>query len=232
LLKHANSGDTSGKKDAVVGYAAIVFVKKNQPNIEPAGKVQQVPSKDDEAEYLNDKEKKTLLKIARQSLETFVREKKMYVPETPPSDRLKENGAAFVTLTENGRLRGCIGQMQATTPLYTTVAQMAVAAASQDPRFRPVQPDELSRIHIEISVNTPLVPVAGPDEVVLGKHGVVVANGLRQGVFLPQVATETGWTKDEFLRNLCVEKAGLPPDAYKNGARLFVFTSIVFEEEK
>jgi len=116
--------------------------------------------------------------------------------------------------------------------LYQAVIEMAVNAASEDPRFRPVGPEELKDIHIEISVNTPLRPVSGPDEIVLGKHGVVVAKGMRQGVFLPQVATETGWTKDEFLRELCAQKAGLPPDAYKKDAKLYVFESIVFEEEK
>jgi AmmeMemoRadiSam system protein A len=192
----------------------------------------QSASQDTVDEYLTADEKKLLLAIARQSLEQYVREKKIYSPEEPPSKRLKENGAAFVTLTKNGNLRGCIGHLKATAPLYQTVADMAVAAASQDPRFRPVQPDELKDVHIEISVNTPLEPVAGPEAIELGKHGVVVTKGLRQGVFLPQVATETGWSKEEFLRQLCMQKAGLPPDAYKNGARLFVFSSVVFDEQK
>ncbi|RJP18127.1 MAG: AmmeMemoRadiSam system protein B [Candidatus Abyssobacteria bacterium SURF_5] len=229
LLKYANSGDTAGRKDAVVGYAALVFVKKHDAPPAAAPETADQVSHD---EYLTEDEKNILLRIARNSVETYVREKKQYSLEVPSSERLQEKGAAFVTLTKNGSLRGCIGQMQATLPLYQTVAQMAVAAASQDPRFPPVRPDELDSIHIEISVNTPLAPVAGPEEIILGKHGVVVAKGLRQGVFLPQVATETGWTKEEFLRNLCVQKAGLWPDSYLNGARLFVFTSIVFEEKK
>ncbi len=232
LLKYANSGDTTGQKDAVVGYGALVFVQKagdvDTSQIRPAADF----SKELDSDYLTKEDKEILLKIARRSLESYVQEKKVFSPPLPKSERLRENGAAFVTLTENGQLRGCIGHIEAVTPLYQTIAQMAVAAGTQDPRFPPVRPEELESIHIEISVNTPLRQVAGPEEIVLGKHGVVVSKGLRQGVFLPQVATETGWTKEEFLRNLCVHKAGLPADAYLNGARLAVFTSIVFEEEK
>ncbi|MBI5119211.1 AmmeMemoRadiSam system protein B [Candidatus Poribacteria bacterium] len=235
LLKYANSGDTFGDKDAVVGYASIVFMKK--PAHDPLKSDRQTPGASNtpnkSGSYsLSDGDKKTLLGLARRSLEAFVRDGRILKADPPESEILLKDGAAFVTLNKNGQLRGCIGQMQATMPLYQTVIRMAVAAASEDPRFSPVKPEELKDVHIEISVNSPLRPVSSPDEIVLGKHGVVVAKGFRQGVFLPQVATETGWTKEEFLRNLCAHKAGLPPDAYMHGARLYVFTSIVFEEEK
>jgi AmmeMemoRadiSam system protein B/AmmeMemoRadiSam system protein A len=234
LLKYANSGDTAGKKDAVVGYTSIIFVKKGILKKDQKAKLldPEIEIARTEDEYLTEQDKKELLALARKSVESVVRDKKVLWPDEPASERLKEIGAAFVTLRKDGRLRGCIGHMEANEPIYKTVARMAAAAAVQDPRFSPVRPEELDEIHIEISINTPLRPVSGADEIVLGKHGVVVSKGSRQGVFLPQVATETGWTKEEFLSNLCSHKAGLAPDAYKNGARLFVFTSIVFEEEK
>jgi AmmeMemoRadiSam system protein B/AmmeMemoRadiSam system protein A len=234
LLKYANSGDTAGGKDAVVGYASIVFVKREES--ERDRETSSTDTKDSttktEKEYLTEDDKKELLALARKSVEHIVRDQKMLQAREPASERLKNNGAAFVTLNKSGRLRGCIGSMEAVEPLYSTVIRMAAAAAAKDPRFSPVRPEELDDIHIEISVNTPLRPVSGPGEIVLGKHGVVVSKGMRRGVFLPQVAIETGWTKEEFLSNLCSHKAGLAPDAYKNDASLFVFTSIVFEEEK
>lgn len=230
LLKYANSGDTAGTKDGVVGYAAVAFVKRDSQK--DAGDAPGYVAPDfDMSDYLTDEDKRTLLRLARQSLESFVREKRILTVEPPASPRLQQDGASFVTFKKGGQLRGCIGQMNATTPLYRSVIDMAVAAASQDHRFPPVREEELDDIHIEVSVNTPLRPVSGPDEIVLGKHGVVVTRGLRQGVFLPQVAAGTGWTKQEFLENLCVHKAGLEPDAYKKGAKLYVFSSIVFGEK-
>lgn len=235
LLKYANSGDTSGNKAGVVGYVALAFLKNDveQPSSGKAASVD-ISKKDVEetASYvLTDDDKRFLLQLARRSLESYVRDRKMLDVEPPANPILRENGAAFVTLNTDGRLRGCIGSMRAIAPLYKTVIEMAVAAASQDPRFKRVRPEELSDIHIEISVNTPLRPVSGPDEIELGKHGVVVSKGMRQGVYLPQVATETGWTKEQFLSSLCAHKAGLAPDAYKKDAKLYVFTSIVFGEE-
>jgi hypothetical protein len=235
LLTYANSGDTAGNKGAVVGYAAVAFLKANgdTPSGETAAEADASGSDEPQVEsyVLSDEDKAWLLRLARRSLETYVRERKVLEVEPAESEALRQDGAAFVTLHKNGKLRGCIGSMLATEPLYRTVIEMAVAAASQDPRFKPVRPEELKDIHIEISANTPLQPVAGPDAIELGKHGVVVAKGLSRGVYLPQVATETGWTKEEFLSNLCAHKAGLPPDAYKKDAQLYVFTSIVFEEE-
>jgi hypothetical protein len=228
LLKYANSGDTAGKKDGVVGYVAIVFVRDRQGAVEKSGPKSEAGEED---EYLSEGEKLYLLKLARRTLESVVRDKKLPAVEEPKERRLRENGAAFVTLRRDGRLRGCIGRMDAAMPLYKTIMNMAAAAATQDNRFRPVGPDELDDIHIEISVNTPLRAVSGPDEIILGKHGVVVSKGVRRGVYLPQVADETGWSKKQFLETLCMQKAGLAPDAYKKDADLFVFESIVFEEE-
>jgi AmmeMemoRadiSam system protein B/AmmeMemoRadiSam system protein A len=236
LLKYANSGDTAGDKVAVVGYTAVAFVEKNAGRasaLNSAASGASAGDAEDAGSYvLTDDDKHLLLQLARRSLESYVRERKILKVEPPASKILRQDGAAFVTLKKDGQLRGCIGSMQATAPLYRTVIEMAVAAASQDPRFRPVQPEELKDIHVEISVNTPLSRVNGPEEIEMGKHGVVVAKGMSRGVYLPQVATETGWTKEQFLRSLCASKAGLAPDAYKKDAQLFVFTSIVFEEEE
>ncbi|GAB4351035.1 MAG: AmmeMemoRadiSam system protein B [Candidatus Abyssubacteria bacterium] len=230
LLKYANSGDVTGDKGAVVGYAAIAFVKRKAG--EQGADKSPVEEPSDAPYFLSEEDKNTLLRLARLSMESFVRDGQMIDVAPPASKALAENGAAFVTLKKDGNLRGCIGSMEARSPLYQTVIQMAVLAATQDPRFPPVRPEELEDIHIEVSVNTPLRQVSSADEIILGKHGVVVEQGLRRGLFLPQVATETGWTREEFLRNLCVHKAGLQPDAYKKDAKLYVFSSIVFEEKR
>ena len=145
---------------------------------------------------------------------------------------LKEMGA-FVTLNERGQLRGCIGNIVGRGPLYMTVRDMAIAAATEDPRFAPVTLDELGAIEIEISVLSPIEKIDSPDKIQLGKHGVIVKKGFSSGVFLPQVATETGWSKEEFLSNLCAHKAGLAPDAWKDkSTELYIFSAEVFSEKE
>jgi AmmeMemoRadiSam system protein A len=139
--------------------------------------------------------------------------------------------AVFVTLHKRGQLRGCIGTLQAREPLAAAVRSSAISAATQDPRFPPVSPDELPELEIEISVLSPMRPVAGADEIEVGRHGVVVRQGMRSGVFLPQVAPEQGWDRDTMLDILCAQKAGLPADAWRRGAQLEVFTSQVFGEQ-
>jgi AmmeMemoRadiSam system protein A len=141
---------------------------------------------------------------------------------------------AFVTLSTKKGLRGCIGNLQANTPLYVTIRDMAVEAATGDPRFSPVTLDELTAaVHIEISVLSPLRRVASAQEISMGEHGVVVRKGFNSGVYLPQVARDTGWTKEYFLSSLCTDKAGLPSDAWKDAStELYVFTAEVFPEEK
>jgi AmmeMemoRadiSam system protein A len=131
-------------------------------------------------------------------------------------------------LLKRRSMRGCIGSLAPEAPLWQEVRDKAIAAATQDPRFSPVSEGELGRLAIEISVLSPLRKVKSAEEIQLGKHGVVVEEGMQRGVFLPQVATETGWSRDQFLSELCTEKAGLPPDAWKNGATLYVFTVEAF----
>jgi len=134
-------------------------------------------------------------------------------------------------LRRNQQLRGCIGNIVGTKPLYSGVRDMAIAAATQDRRFNSVTKDELGDIHIEISVLSPLVQITNTDEIVLGKHGVLVRDAYRSGVYLPQVATETGWSKEEFMNSLCSQKAGMKPNAWKSGeCDIYIFSAEVFEE--
>jgi len=176
---------------------------------------------------LTDRERRELLGIARRAVVGWLREGK--VPEEQPeSDRLRDAGAAFVTLVRRGRLRGCIGYTEARAPLYRTVQECAVAAATEDPRFSPVTPREAETIRFEISVLSPLVPVSAED-VVVGVHGLMIRKGRNRGLLLPQVASEYGWDRTTFLDQLCA-KADLPPDAWTEGASLYSFTAEVFGE--
>lgn len=183
---------------------------------------------------LTDEDKALLLQIARKTVESWVRERKREEFNIPPARALLlQKGAAFVTLRKHGELRGCIGHTIPQEPLWMCVRDVAISAASEDPRFRPVSADELKDIHIEVSVLTPLEPVTDVRNIVMGRDGVVVRKGYRVGVFLPQVADETGWDRETFLSNLCAHKAGLPPDCWKDpSTHLFRFQAIVFEEKK
>ena len=180
---------------------------------------------------LTKEEKSKLLKLARDSINYYLAHKKsMYAEEADPVLR-KEMGA-FVTLHQNGRLRGCIGSITAKGPLYLTVRDMAVEAAVGDPRFPAVRAGEMKDIDIEISVLSPLEQITDPEKIVMGKHGVIVRKGFTSGVYLPQVATETGWTREQFMDSLCGQKAGMNPDAWKKGeCDIYVFTAEVFGEK-
>jgi uncharacterized protein len=137
---------------------------------------------------------------------------------------------AFVSLHIEGDLRGCIGYIQADTPLGDIVARCAVSAAADDPRFPPLTLDELSRAQIEISVLGPIEPVGDLSEIEVGRHGLIASQGFSKGLLLPQVASERGWDRDTFLSHTCV-KAGLRPDAWKSGAQISKFEAVVFGEE-
>ncbi len=179
--------------------------------------------------YLDESQRKGLLGIARRALEGYVEAGKIPTEEGARG-RLAAPGAAFVTLTKNRRLRGCIGYTEAVAPLFKVVQECAVAAATEDPRFPPVSPKELPFLRIEISVLTPLFPIL-PDEVEVGRHGLMVEQGRMRGLLLPQVPVEWGWDRETFLDQACV-KAGLPPSAWRHGATLRAFTAEVFGEEK
>jgi len=175
----------------------------------------------------------TLLTIARRTVEAVVRGES--IPQFDVDDpELSGEQGAFVTLKTDGKLRGCIGCFVAQDPLWRVVQQKAVDSVRNDPRFvnMRLRPEELPALHIEISVLSPLRRVQDPmEEIELGKHGIYVTDGWRAGCFLPQVATETGWTKQEFLRNCCAGKAGLPQDSWQDPrVHVSVFTAEVFSE--
>jgi len=147
---------------------------------------------------------------------------------SPASQKLKEKGGAFVCLYKKGMLRGCIGSFEIDKPLHETVAEVAEAAASQDPRFRPVTVDELPYIELEISALTPLTQIADPGDVQVGLHGIMIRKGFQSGLLLPQVATERNWDRVRFLEETC-RKAGLHKDAWKDrDAEIYVFSADVF----
>ena len=223
ILKYANSGDTAGDKAKVVGYLSAAFIKKSS--------IKNQISNMGEESMLTKEEKSKLLKLARESITYYLGHgEKLFVEENDFVFQ-KEMGA-FVTLHKDGRLRGCIGNMVGTGPLYLTIRDMAVEAAVGDPRFPKVTPDEIKDIDIEISVLSPLEKVTDPEKIEMGKHGVIVKQGSSSGVYLPQVATETGWTKEEFMNSLCAQKAGISEYAWKDGeCDIYVFTAEVFGEK-
>ena len=177
---------------------------------------------------LSENQKTRLLEIARKSIDNYLSTgKKLQLSEDDPD--LLERCGAFVTLNKNNQLCGCIGNIIGSQPLYLTIRDMAVEAAVNDPRFTPLTKKELADVKIEISVLSPLQKVNNPDLIQMGKHGVLIRRGYQSGVFLPQVATETGWSREEFLSNLCAHKAGLAPLDWKDpSTELYIFTATVF----
>ncbi len=171
---------------------------------------------------------KELLRIARETLRVAVEEGATYEPPKPESAELLEERGVFVTLKSRGMLRGCIGYVLPTVPLYLAVRDMAINSALRDPRFPPVTAAELPAIYIEISIMTLLQPVEDPNEIVVGEDGLVIEAGGRSGLLLPQVAPEQGWNREQFLEGICM-KAGLPPDAYTwEDAKLSKFQAHIF----
>ena len=172
-------------------------------------------------------ERNILLQLAHRAISA--RLKRETLDLTAPSEHLAEKRGAFTSLHSCGRLRGCIGYPLAVASLYRTIADTAAAAGFEDPRFMPVGEDELPHLRVEISVLSPLLPIRAED-VIVGKHGLVVSHAGRRGLLLPQVPLELGWDREMFLTQTC-RKALLPPDSWKYGARLEAFTAEVFGEE-
>lgn len=183
-------------------------------------------------DMLNRSAQKEALTIARKTLAEYLATGKTPV-YSPVSSDLQQPLGAFVTLRKENELRGCIGLFEPQKPLFQVIQEMAIAAATQDFRFSPVNIGELKDITLEISVMTPQRKINDWQKIKLGIHGVVVEKNGQSGTFLPQVATETGWDLEEFLSELCEQKAGLPPEAYKDpAANLFVFeVQIIAEKE-
>ena len=170
-------------------------------------------------------QRRHLLSIAHASIDRQVRGG---TPVETGTMALPDASGVFVTIKERGRLRGCLGTLACLDGLDREVARCARDAASEDPRFPAVSPDEIPELSLEISVLGPLEEIeARPGAFTIGVHGLVVEQGVQRGLLLPQVATEWGWDAEQFLRQTCV-KAGLPPDAWRNGARVFRFAAEVF----
>jgi AmmeMemoRadiSam system protein A len=182
---------------------------------------------------LDSQDKELLLKLAGKTLEYYMKNNKMPAPEElgiKITDGMKQVMGAFVTLHKNGRLRGCIGEIIPRRPLYQAVMAQAVNSALRDWRFPQVTEKELPEIDFEISALSPSKPVDSYNDIVIGKNGMTIYKNGRSAVFLPQVAPEQGWGLAETLTHLSV-KAGLPPDAWKEGAKFTVFEAIVFGEK-
>ena len=213
-LLYQNSGDIDNYDPTrVVGYHAFAILRGEEKTFS-----------------LSDKEKKTLKDIAYNSIKDSLDGKPVAVANSSLfilHSSLKEKCGAFVSLHKQGRLRGCIGHFGEDVPLYEIVAEMARAAAFEDPRFQPVTHDELDDLDIEISVLTPMRRIQSLDEFQLHKHGIYIKKGYRSGTFLPQVADEVNWTKEEFVGHCSQDKAGLGWDGWKD-AELYVYEAIVF----
>ncbi|MFH1777916.1 MAG: AmmeMemoRadiSam system protein A [Candidatus Omnitrophota bacterium] len=177
---------------------------------------------------LNDKQKKRLLEIARSSIQEFLT-KKCDLKITEHDPVLNTHKGAFVTITLNGKLRGCIGHITSDRPLYQTVSEMAVSAAVSDPRFSPLTGDEINRIQLEISVLSELEKITEPEKIIVGQHGILIRKGFYSGLLLPQVAVEYNWTREEFLEHTCF-KAGLDKDDWKKDVDIYIFSAEVFGE--
>lgn len=217
-ILHKNSGDSEyGEKNKVVGYYALGLVQKQKEVVEKFS--------------LTDDEKNTLLQIARKTIQEYIRNNR--IPELDKkqmSANLFFSTGAFVTLTENKQLRGCIGSFQTSEPLCNIIQSMAIAASTGDPRFDPLKPSEIDRVKIEISVLSPMRKIKSIDEIELGKHGIYIKKGNRNGTFLPQVATDTRWSKEEFLGHCAQDKAFIGWEGWKD-AEIYIYEALVFGEE-
>jgi hypothetical protein len=227
LYDYRNSGDVTGDLSQVVGYAAIGFYGQVAPEtqniVQAAGDAnnQQVATSDFSAQAVS---------LARQALEAYVNKRE---PSKPLNlhPRLQEPLGVFVTLKNSGTLRGCMGLIESDKPLWQGIQKMTKAAALEDPRFPAVRPDELDKIELEVSVLTQPVLVQDPTQVEAGKHGVIIRYGSQQGVFLPQVATEQGYDREQFLNNLCSHKLGLAESCWQDPqAKIYVFEAEVYAE--
>ncbi|MEO0205952.1 MAG: AmmeMemoRadiSam system protein B [candidate division WOR-3 bacterium] len=217
VLIYGTSGNITGDYAQVVGYLSAAFFKGSVEEHEQVGVDL----------GFTEKEKSMLKDIAKKTIEAVVKRK------NPPEfkdlpDKLKEPFGVFVTITKHGNLRGCIGHIVADQPLYKACQEMAKAAALHDPRFNPVTEKELPDLEIEISVLTPFERVTDFKQIVIGRDGLIIRRGFQSGLLLPQVATDYGWTVEEFLEQTCV-KAGLPEDAYKSeDTEIYKFSAQVF----
>jgi MEMO1 family protein len=217
ILKYANTGDVTGDRSRVVGYGAVAFIQSDS-----------APAAHAEPISLSQSEKEALIGLARKSVETAVREKRLYEPPSTGFESLQGEYGVFVTLREKRELRGCIGLITPEKPLYLGVRDAATFAAVNDPRFPPVSAAELAELEYEISVLTPFHRVFDVKEVQVGRDGLFMIHGRNEGILLPQVATEQGWDRKTFLEEACL-KAGLARQTWRDEATdIFTFSALVF----
>jgi AmmeMemoRadiSam system protein A len=180
------------------------------------------------SELLTKEEQQQLLKIARDTIVSYVTNG--IVPQVESvTDELTQTRGCFVSIKQHSKLRGCIGNFVSDQPLYKLVQEMAVSAATRDPRFYPMKQDDLGSFELDISVLSPLRKIADVEEIQVGVHGIYIIKNSNRGVLLPQVATEYGWDRDTFLKQTC-HKAGLPEDAWQMGCDIYIFSALVFGE--
>lgn len=224
-ISYSNSGDSEyGNKVEVVGYNAIELIEETKKTVEKKTHSNELKFSDEEAEKL--------ISIARTSIRSMLFDNKELNinPENLPADFKKKLGA-FVTLKIDGKLRGCIGVFAPSDPLYKVVSQMALASAFEDSRFSPLTKTDFEKIEIEISVLGPLKKISNINEIVLGKDGIYIKKDFRSGTMLPQVATENGWTVEQFLGYTSSEKAGLGWNGWKD-ADIYIYEAAVLKENK
>lgn len=181
---------------------------------------------------MSGQEKKTLFDIARDTLKWCVSGQaggSFSFKDYELTEKLKVDMATFVTLKFDGRLRGCIGSLQPVEPLYKSLHHNTINAAMNDPRFRPIRKEDVGDIDIHVSILSPILSISSLDEFKLGEHGIILEKGGARAVFLPEVATEQGWTEEQTLSQLS-QKAGLDPDAWREGAGFKIFSSVVLSE--
>ncbi len=213
-VMYQNSSDSPlGDTSQVVGYYSLFVTKKDNIAIK-----------------LSDNDKKWLLKLARKKIETELNIESINEPESIPSG-LKIKAGAFVSVYLGGKLNGCIGQLNENEPLWKIVEQSAVSAAFNDDRFPSITKKDLESISIEISVLTPLKKIESLNELIPGKHGILIRKGAKQGTFLPQVAKRMKWTRREMLENCSRDKAGIGTDGWKD-ADLFIYEAIIFNDSE
>ncbi len=228
MIDYQNSGDTEyGDKKNVVGYQSIAFRLKDQENINKS----EEHKKEDFT--LQSDEKKALLTLSRNTLEYYVYKKEApFLDGSKYSELLSMNLGAFVSLyQQDGALRGCIGNLFSNKPLFESIKELTIAAATNDPRFSPVKENEVEQITIEISVLSPLKRIADINEIKLGKHGILIRKDNHSGTFLPQVANKTNWGVEEFLGHCSRDKAGIGWDGWKN-AEIYIYEAHVFSEQE
>jgi hypothetical protein len=209
ILAYSNSADAlgaNGDRERVVGYGALMLWRYEPPTMAAD-------------------ERMALLELARSAIRLGET-----IEDPPAAAQIERRAGVFVTLKQDGELRGCIGHTRADLPLTIAVQEAAIAAANEDPRFPPLAADELPSVTVEISVLSPFQRITSVEEVEIGTHGLLIVANEGSGLLLPQVPLEQGWDREAFLQGLC-RKAGLPRGCWHNDVRLYTFTAIVFGEQ-